>query len=116
MDTLFLDPSSWDLAIDVSGNIAMASEPYALVQDAASAIKTFEGEVYYNTTLGIPYFQQILGQSPPLSLVRTYFEDAALTVPEVTGARCFFTAFTDRVLSGQVQVTDATGNISVAGF
>ena len=54
-DTLLLDLTNWDLVLDVNGNIAIARPPYALAQDAASAVKTFQGECYYDTTLGIPY-------------------------------------------------------------
>jgi hypothetical protein len=35
--------------LDAEGNIAVASEPYSLAQDAASAIKTFAGEVFWDT-------------------------------------------------------------------
>jgi len=116
VDTLLLEPTIWDLTVDVAGNIAVAKAPLALAQDAASALRTFLGEVYYDTTLGIPYFGQILGQLPPLSLLRTYFVEAALTVPDVVSAQCFFTSFTGRVLSGQVQLVDDLGNVTAAGF
>lgn len=94
----------------------MATEPYALAQDAASAIKTFLGEVYYDTTLGIPYFEQILGYAPPISLMKAYFVQAALTVPGVIKAQAFITSWEGRVVEGQIQVYDAAGAIAVAGF
>jgi hypothetical protein len=68
--TLLLDTATWDLVLDVKGNIAIASEPYSLAQDAASAIKTFLGEVWYDTTQGVPYFEQILGKPPNVELMR----------------------------------------------
>ena len=52
--TLLLTPQTWDLTVDASNNIAVAAEPYALAQDAASAIRLFQGEDYYDTTRGIP--------------------------------------------------------------
>ncbi|OIN06070.1 hypothetical protein BFS86_19875 [Shewanella algae] len=114
--TLLLDTLAWDLAVDAAGNIAVATEPYSLAQDAASAIRLFKGELYYDTSQGIPYFNQILGQAPPISLIKSYFVNAALTVPGVVKARCFITSWTDRVITGQVQVEDANGNVSAAGF
>ena len=39
--TLLLDQTEWDLVLDASGNIALASPPYALAQDVASAVRTF---------------------------------------------------------------------------
>ncbi len=116
MNTLLLDTAQWDLTIDLDGNIAMASNPYSLAQDAASAIRTFYGEVYYNTTLGVQYFGPILGQIPPLSLMKADFVAAALTVPEVTSAVAYLAAIKDRVATGQVHVFSANGVTSVAAF
>jgi len=70
MNTLYLLPDTWDLVLDSSANIAMATNNYSLAQDAASAIKTFYGEAYYDTTLGIPYKTLILGENPPLEYIR----------------------------------------------
>ena len=42
MKTLLLRPDTWDLTLDSAGNIAVAENPYALAQDAASAIKLFQ--------------------------------------------------------------------------
>ena len=115
MQTIFLLPSTWDLALDSSANIALASDPYAQAQDAASALRTFAGEVFYDTTQGIPYWEQILGHRPPLALMKAKFVDAALTVPGVVSAQVFLTS-ADRTVSGQVQITDSTGTVSAAGF
>jgi hypothetical protein len=115
-NTLLLDQTLWDLCVDAAGNIAVASEPYSLAQDAASAIRCFQGEVWYDTTQGIPYLTQILGFYPPLSLVKSYFQAAALTVPGVVSATVFITSLIGRELTGQVQITDSNGNVSAAGF
>lgn len=108
--------SGWDLTLDDNGDIAIASPPYALAQDAASECRLFAGEAYYDTTRGVPYWGQILGLAPPLSLVRAYLNRAAMLVPGVVKSQVFFTAFTGRKLSGQVQVTDKTGVTVAAGF
>lgn len=114
--TLYLNPFTWDLEIDSSGNIAVASAPYQLAQDAASAIKTFAGEVWYDTTLGIPYFTKILGHSPTLSLIKAQFIAAARTVPGVVAATVYIASMTDRTVRGQVHVTDTAGVTTRAGF
>lgn len=116
MQTLLLDHDTWDLCLDISGNIAVASDPYSKAQDAASSIKTFVGDVYYDVNRGVPYWEQILGHYPPISLMRTYLEGAALLVPGVVKARAFFTGFADRRLTGQVQIQDASGQVSATGF
>lgn len=115
-DTLLMDQAVYDLALDASGNIAVARAPYARAQDAASSIRTFQGEVWYDRDRGIPYFEQILGQLPPASLMRAKFEAAARLVPGVVQARCYFTGFAKRRLSGQVIISDKAGQMSAAGF
>lgn len=116
-DTILIDPATGDLVIDSSGNIAKAGEPYSLAQDAASAIKTFLGEVYFDTTAGVPYLQQILGKNPPVALIKAEMEKAARTTEGVSSAKCFLTELSNRSISGQVQVRSAaTGKIAVATF
>jgi hypothetical protein len=114
--TMLLDRTTWDLVVDASGNIAAAAPPYAIAQDVASAIKLFQSELWYDTTKGIPYFAQILGQFPPLSLLKAQFVAAALTVPGVASAVCFISSVEDRKISGQVQITDTNGATTTAGF
>ena len=115
--TLLLDTVAWDLALDVSGNIAVASEPYALAQDAASECRLFQGEAYYDTARGVPYWSSVLGQWTSLSLVRAYLMEAALLVPDVVSANVYFTSLDqNRVLKGQVQVTSTSGTTVAAGF
>ena len=112
MKTLLLNPTSWDLLLDSNGNIAVADNPYSISQDVASAIKLFLGEAYYNTSKGVPYFGQILGQSQAnaVSVIAAQTEQAALTVPEVVKARCTQLYYNNRVLSGTVEVIDTAGN------
>lgn len=109
MDTLLLAQDTWDLVLDASGNIAKASEPYAIAQDVASAVRLFAGELWYDQTQGIPYFEKILGQRPSLQYIKSQIEKAALTVPGVAQARCLFAGFKGRALSGQIQIIDTTG-------
>jgi hypothetical protein len=113
--SLYLSADSWDLTVDSAGNIATCTEPYRLAQDAATAIRTFVGDLYYDQATGLPYFTEVLGQLPPIELVKSLMADAALTVPGVVAAQVFLTS-ADRTLSGQVQVSDRTGAISASNF
>lgn len=116
MNTLLLDRSSWDLVLDVYGDIAVASDPYSQAQDAASAIRLFAGEAYYDTTIGVPYWSDVLGEAPPLSLVKARVTAAALTVPGVATATCYISSFENRRVGGQVLLTNDAGQQSAAGF
>lgn len=114
--TLYLDPQKWDLELDSAGNIAAAEAPYQLAQDAASAIRTFLGECYYDTTIGVPYWSQILGHWPPMELVKSQIAAAAMTVPGVIAAKVYIASLKDRKISGQVHITDSAGVVSAANF
>jgi hypothetical protein len=116
MTTLLLDQDAWDLVLDASGNIALASPPYSLAQDVASAVRTFLGEVYYDTTQGIPYFDEVLGQLPPAALLTQLISNQALTVPGVVSAQTVITSFNARQVSGQIQFTDSTGEVTTIEF
>jgi hypothetical protein len=116
MRTLLLDQTTWDLCLDASGNIAVAADPYALAQDVASAIRLFAGEAWYDTSLGIPYFEQILGHAPPVSLIKEQFTRTALTVPGVVAAVCTLDSIAGRQLTGQVRVTDTAGTVLTIAF
>ena len=116
LQTLYLDPGSWDLALDASGNIALASAPYAVAQDAASEIRLFSGELWYDASQGIPYWGQVLGEAPPVELIRAQFVSAALKVPDAVTAKVFFTSFDGRQITGQAHVTDSNGQTAAIGF
>ena len=107
--TLLLDRDGWDCALDASGNIARATEPYSQVQDAASAVRVFEGEAYYNTTLGVPYWTDVLGRSQPTQIMRARAQQAALTVPGVIDATAVLVTLPNRTLGGQIQIRTTAG-------
>lgn len=115
MNTLLLDRTTWDLCLDAHGNIALASNPYSIAQDAASAMRLFEGELYYDTSKGVPYFQTILGHHPPLGVLKAALRTAALSVPETTTASVFISDIAGRAVSGQVQIQSSTGTSVVSG-
>lgn len=116
MNTLLLDRKLWDLVVDSSGNIALASEPYQIAQDVASACRTFRGECWFNTTIGVPYFKQVLGHFPPLRLVKSLLAQAAATVPGCGSPRVFITDFKNRHMVGQVRFIDSNAKVQVAAI
>lgn len=116
MDTLLLAQDTWDLCLDINGNIAMASDPYSEAQDVASAVRLFIGELWFDITQGIPYFESILGQRPNVQFIKSRVEAAALTVPGIVQARCLFASISGRTLRGQIQVIDSAGASNNVSF
>jgi hypothetical protein len=116
--SLLLD-STWDLTTDADNNIAIIVEPNSLAQDAASAIQTYLGEYYWNTLIGVPWLTQVLGVNPPppLALLKQLLIEAALSASDdIASAQVFLTSFSNRSISGQVQVVSTTGQFSAANF
>lgn len=109
MKTALLDTSQWDLVLDAAGNLAIATAPYQTAQDVASALRLFFGELWYDTSKGVPYFTDILGQSPPPDYFRTLMERAALTVPGVVAATCTIESVENRTVKGNVKFTTSDG-------
>lgn len=109
-DTIFLNPDTWDLDIDASRNIAMASTPYAQAQNAASACRVWLGECPLNTTRGVPYEANVLGYRPSLSQVASWFQDEADQVQGIDTSQAILT-FDEgsRGLGGQLQLTLSDG-------
>lgn len=114
--TLLLDRDNWDLCLDASGNIALASEPYSQAQDAASAGRVFEGEAWYDTTIGVPYFQQVFRGGQPVQVLKARLAAAAKSVPGITAATVVLIELNDRTLSGQLQVRTDTGDTVTVGL
>lgn len=121
--TLLLD-ENWDLTLDASGNLAVVGRPYETAQDVASAVRLFLGELWYDTTQGVPYFEAILGQLPSLQFMKVKFIAAGITVPNVAKIACFLTGpdRQTRVVGGELQITDIDGTLlltatqTIAGF
>lgn len=121
MKTLLLGVNTWDLLLDVGGNIAAAEDPYAQAQDAASACRTFSdsrsddtGECWYNSNLGVGY-KKMLGRAPNVSLIKAKMVSQARLVPGVIGAKVFITGIVDRRVTGQIQIATEDG-ITTAAF
>lgn len=116
MKTLLLALDTWDLVQDLAGNIAVAETPYASTQDVATSVRVYLGELWYDTTDGIDYLGQVLGERPSLQFLKSKIEAQALKVPNITRAVCSFSTFEDRNLNGQVLVTDTSGVETIVLF
>lgn len=105
--SLLLETEKWDLTLDDSGNIAITANPYAVAQDVACSCSTFLGEAWYDTTLGLPYYQRILGHWPGTQLINTKMASEAKKLPYVSSAFCTVSiGNNDRLASGVMTITD----------
>lgn len=124
MDTLQLDTTIWDLAVDVYGNLATVGDAtpastqtgpgMRLAQDVATRTRAWRGEVYFDTTQGIRY-DTILGAAPNLAVVQNAFNTEALKVPlcETAIATFQFVGGSVREITGTLNVADVAGNNAI---
>ena len=108
---LYSPASPWDLGVDAFNNMATNTQGMAVAQDVASAIQLFNGELYFDTTQGVPYFSQVF--VPPFNsvLVSSLLTQAAYTVPNVVQAQAqgvTMSPITRRV-TGTINVVDVNG-------
>jgi hypothetical protein len=110
MSTLYLDPDSWDLALDADRSIAIALAPYEKAQTVANACRLWRGEAPFNTNRGVPYESEVLGKQPPPRVLSSYFEIEASTVPGIASATAVL-QYANRGLTGQIQCTLDDGTV-----
>lgn len=109
--TLYLDPDSWDLAVDAARNIAVATGPYATAQTVANSARLWKGEAPFNTDRGIPY-ESVLGGQYSERVLASMYEDEAMTVPNVQSVAAVLQFNrSSRKLGGQSQITLTDGAI-----
>ena len=114
--TLKLNPKTWDLTVNAYGDIAQDGTSYAVAQDVGSAVKTVQGELYFDKTIGIPYPTLVWGQIYVPQLVQALIEQAALTVPGTVQSSATLTLDLGRNLTGKVKVIDELGQTLNAHF
>lgn len=56
-----LDPATWDFVFDANGDLEMVSDGEEVVQHIQQRLRTYLGEWPYDLSVGVPWFQQILG-------------------------------------------------------
>lgn len=115
--TLYLDPRTWDLDLDTSGNIAVATSTYQRAQDIASSCRVFTQDMYYRQSEGIPYSEQILGRSRyPIGLYRSELYRRAMSVDGVVSVNINLNQLKDRELTGMIEFTDIENNTGSVGL
>lgn len=112
MRSLMLDLEEWDLMLDPAGQIAVTEGAYAIAQNVANATRLFTDDAWYDPDRGVPHFDLELGHKPGLSVVRNRLRQAAMTVEGVVDADVQIEGVTDRNLTGNIELTLATGEVA----
>ncbi len=87
-----IDDQTGDLVM-VNGNFVIVDGIDAIKQALLCRFRTFLGEWFLDTSLGVPYFEKILIKSPIFAVVNEILKTVVLNTPGVVGLIFFQFAF-----------------------
>jgi hypothetical protein len=90
---LAIDQATNDLHFSADGNLAIVTDAEAVGQHARQRLSTFQGEWFLDTTVGVPWLSQILGQRYDPALAEAVTKACLLTTDGVTGITSFSVSF-----------------------
>lgn len=110
------------LAIDSNNDILIENNDFKLVEGSEEVrqiimqkVRTFYGEWFLETSIGIPYFEEVLVKNPNPTRVEAIFKEVILTTPGVLKLLEFNLDFNNatRQLTLSFLAESLTGNINV---
>lgn len=72
-----------DIYLDENGDLAGVSGLEGIASDLRARLETFLGEYQWDTEIGVPYRQEILGEKPTRSRVEEIFRTECLACPGI---------------------------------
>lgn len=95
MPDLKIDPTTGDLMQGANGDLVLTDDASGetTAQLVRIALRTFAGEWFLNTDLGVDYFGTILVKNPDLGAVQLAIQDCMLGVPGVAGITSYAQSF-----------------------
>ena len=115
MSDLAMNLLTNDLLI-TNGDLSLVTGSDAIAQDLQQTLQVWLGEWFLDTTVGIPFKQNILVKNPNVDLVQASIVDAASNVPGVTEILSvnFTYSNSNRTFSITVVAKDSTGQTITA--
>ena len=116
MITFATDSNTNDLSLDGYHNIATRTGVEAILNVVANALRTLQGEIQLNTTLGVPYFETILQiQSPDESVWEGYMIQEAEKVQGVIRVNEMRSKIENNVLTYEMEILTEYGTGTLRG-
>ena len=109
MSDIQMDLDTNDLLL-LGGDIQIVRGSDAINQDLQQTLQVWLGEWFLDTTVGIPFKQQILVKNPNLDVIQATLLDAAQNVPGVSEIDDFQFAYDSTSRSLAVSITVKTTN------
>ena len=111
--------ASNDLELDeLTGTIKMVSDGDEVCQQVRTRLLFYLGEWFLDTSVGIPYFQEVFTKPAIISLVESRLKDEIISTPGVLSLDSFATNFnsTTRALTVSFSATTIYGSVSSSLF
>lgn len=83
MSDLQLNDSTWDLETS-NADLVIITQREALRQFLKQRLQMFYGEWFLDSSLGVPYFQEIMTKQPSFEAVDAIFKRQILETPGIT--------------------------------
>ena len=84
--------------LDVStGDFVTLTGPEYAAQKIRQRFQFLLGEWFLDTTLGVPWFEDVLIKNPNLELIKSIFRDEILNVPGIVGVKSIEAMFTPSI-------------------
>lgn len=88
-----IDGAIQDVHLDATGNLAMVRDAKAVGQHAKQRLKTFEGEWFLNSNIGVAWIPQILGSNYDPALSESVIKSVIAQTDGVTEITSFSVKF-----------------------
>jgi hypothetical protein len=105
-----------DLYLDENGDLAGVSGVDGIASDLRSRLQTFLGEYTWNTAIGLPWLQEILGERPPRSRIEELVRTEALKTPGVISIDDFTATGSGRTLAVTFRASTDLGQVITASL
>lgn len=97
--------NEWDLELNAIGDITVVEEEEDLAQTVATAVRLFQKDFIYDEDLGIPYIEEILGQTNNSAFYEPYIRQEANRINGVANIELTDITFNNRELIANIQIT-----------
>lgn len=104
-----------DIFLNSQGDIEMAIDLQAIIQNCAQAAKTVLGEMVLNINQGIPYFDAAFAGTPNLEQFTSALRQAFLAVTDVIEVVSLITSTEGNILSYTAVIRTIYGNGGLSG-
>lgn len=109
---LALDPDTGDLLIE-DFDAQLVRDLDSVEQDLRVRLQFFLGEWFLDTTVGIPFYEDILVKNPNIPNIESILKAKILETEDVIELLSFDTAFENRILTVSFEVRTEYGDTAI---